>query len=82
MTKEQALEALTTNPQLMKLGIKGILIAQEKHKDNNSHLHIALWLKKQLNTTNRCYFDFVCKKHGNYTIMKSGYASVNYLRLV
>ena len=60
-TKEEALQALTTNPQLTKLGIKGILIAQEKHKDNNSHLHIALWLNKQLNTTNRGYFDFVCE---------------------
>ena len=60
-TKEEALQALLNSPQLTKLGIKGILIAQEKHKDNNSHLHIALWLNKQLNTTNRGYFDFVCK---------------------
>ena len=79
-TKEEALQRLQEHRQLHKLEIKGVLIAQEKHKDNNLHLHVALWLKKQLNTTDRHFFDFVCKKHGNYMVMKSGYASVNYLR--
>ena len=81
-TKEEASDRLRQHVGLNHLGIKGFLIAQEKHKDNNSHLHIALWLNKKLSTRDRNYFDFVCKKHGNYTIMKSGYASVNYLRWV
>ena len=59
-TKEEALKKLRDNPQLQKLGIKGILIAQEKHKDNNLHLHVGLWLNKKLSTRNRNYFDFVC----------------------
>lgn len=81
-TKEEASQRLQQHPQLRKLGIKGFMIAQETHKDTHLHLHVALWLKKQLSTRDRKFFDFVCKKHGNYTIMKSGYGSVNYLRLV
>ena len=61
VTKEQASERLRNHPQLNQLGIKGYLIAQEKHKDNNHHLHIALWLNKKLSTRNRNYFDFVCE---------------------
>lgn len=78
-TKEEALQRLKEHQQLKAL-IKGVLIAQEKHKDNHQHLHVALWLNKKLTTRDRHYFDFVCKKHGNYMVMKSGYASVNYLR--
>ena len=60
-TKEEASDRLRNHPQLNKLGIKGFLIAQEKHKDNNSHLLIGLWLNKKLNTTDKKFFDFVCK---------------------
>jgi len=59
-TKEEASERLRTQPYLMKMGIKGYLIAQETHKDNNHHLHIALWMNKQLQITPK-FFDFVCK---------------------
>ena len=61
VTKEEALRRLKEHAQLNQLGIKGLMIAQEKHKDNHLHLHIALWLNKKLNTTNRKYFDFVCE---------------------
>lgn len=60
-TKEEALKRLQEHPHLNQLGIKGLMIAQEKHKDGNLHLHLGIWLKKQLNTTNRSYFDFVCE---------------------
>ena len=59
-TKEEALEKLCSHPRLQSLGLKGVMIAQEKHKDNDYHLHIALWLQKTLATTDRRFFDFVC----------------------
>lgn len=61
VTKEQASERLKNHPKLKQIGIKGFLIAQEKHKDNNHHLHIGLWLNKQLKTANKKFFDFVCE---------------------
>ena len=60
-TKEEALKKLQEHPHLNQLGIKGLIIAQEKHKDNNLHLHVGLWLNKKLSTRNRNYFDFVCE---------------------
>ena len=59
-TKEEAQQQLLNNPKLRQMGIKGFLIAQEKHKDNNSHLHIALWLNKKMSVLPK-FFDFVCK---------------------
>ena len=60
-TKEEASTLLQNHLKLKQLGIKGFLIAQEKHKDNHTHLHIALWLNKTLKTTDKKFFDFVCK---------------------
>ena len=80
-SKEVVLERIKSHKELSKL-LKGVMIAQETHQDGQKHLHIGLWLKKPLRTANRRYFDFACLKHGNYTIMKSGYGAVNYLRWV
>ena len=60
-TKEEASTQLQNHLKLNQLGIKGFLIAQEKHKDNHTHLHIALWLNKTLKTSDKKFFDFVCK---------------------
>ena len=60
-TKEEVLKRLQEHPQLNQLGIKGLMIAQEKHKDNNLHIRVGLWLNKKLSTRNRNYFDFVCE---------------------
>ena len=60
-TKEEALRKLQGHPKLTQLGIKGLMIAQEKHQDGNPHLHIALWLQKTLKTRDRRFYDFVCE---------------------
>ena len=60
-TKEEASEAIKKHPKLQQLGIKGFMISQETHKDQHKHLHIALWLNKTLWTTDKKFFDFVCK---------------------
>ena len=44
------------------------------------HLHVLVHFKKQFQTRLRDYFDFLCKKHGNYQTVRSIFAVVNYLR--
>lgn len=76
VTKEQAMEELKGK---FKEGLLGCLIAQEKHQDGTPHLHIFVRLAKALSTRDRKFFDFVCKKHGNYLTVRSQYGVYNYL---
>lgn len=75
-TKEEALARLQI---VLKGSLDGCLIAQELHADGTPHLHIGLWLKKAVKTTNSRFFDFVCGKHGNYLKMRSPAGTLEYL---
>jgi len=74
--KEIAMERLK---ERFKDNLKGVLIAQESHKDGNPHLHVMILLNKKLAFVNPSYFDFVCSKHGDYAMVKNVFAAVNYL---
>lgn len=57
----------------MAIGEPNILychVAQEQHKDGNTHLHIGLWCREAIRTRDPNYWDFVCNQHGNYQGMK------------
>lgn len=66
-SKEEASERLISHFSTL----KGAIVAQEKHADGNTHLHIALFLTEKLRLRDQTYFDFICGKHGNYQTMKS-----------
>lgn len=41
----------------LKIDIKNYIVAQEKHKDGNNHIHCYLLLNKKINIRNERYFD-------------------------
>lgn len=77
VTKEQALLNLQSR---FKQNLAGCLIAQEDHQDGMKHLHMLVIFTKAVKTKDRSFFDFVCKKHGNYQTVRSQYAVANYVR--
>lgn len=59
--------------------LKGAVIAQEKHVDGDTHLHILVFLHHKLRTRSPTYFDFICMKHGNYQTMRDPQKSLRYV---
>lgn len=55
------------------------VVASEKHKDGNPHLHCVVYLKRQLDTYDHTYLDQLTGKHGNYQVARN---MVNTLRYV
>jgi len=59
-------------------GIKWIVIGRERHQDGNYHLHIAMWLVDQFDTSDPSYLDFLGGQHGNYQSMRNPRRCVKY----
>ena len=76
VSKEDALERLTSS----NLPLQGVIVCQEKHADEELHLHIGIFLTERFRTRDPNYFDFVAGKHGNYQPMKSIKGSIAYLK--
>lgn len=74
-TREAALTALQEH---FSSNLKGASIAQEKHADGDTHLHILVFLHHKLRTRSPTYFDFICMKHGNYQTMRDPQKSLRY----
>lgn len=55
------------------------VIAQEKHKDGNFHLHLFLQFPQTKNFKDSKCFDFITGKHGNYQTCNSVRAWVMYV---
>lgn len=75
-TKQQAMDNITKST----FGVKGAIVAQEKHADGNEHLHIAIFLEDKLRTSDPHLWDFICGKHGDYQTMKSISGTISYLK--
>jgi len=55
------------------------IVAQEKHKDGDLHLHVYLESPKNFNVRAPSYFDFIGGKRGNYQKVKFREACVAYV---
>jgi len=55
------------------------IVAQEKHKDGDPHLHVYLESPKNFNVRSPSYFDFIGGKRGNYQKVKFREACVAYV---
>ncbi len=74
-TSEVAMKAILTKfPKL-----KWCIVAQEAHKDETHHLHVALWLNSTVDYRNRDYWDFVTGKKGNYQVARDIVRVVKYV---
>lgn len=71
--------ALTALQEHFSSSLKGAVIAQEKHADGDTHLHILVFLNHKLRTRSPTYFDFICMKHGNYQTMRDPQKSLRYV---
>lgn len=74
-TRQEALDALLSLP----LKVKGAIVSQEKHVDQELHLHLVILLEEKLRTRNANYFDSLCGKHGNYQTIRSLKATIPYV---
>lgn len=66
--KEKVVERITSKEDLK---VSCVIVGQEKHVDGSPHLHIIVCLESKLSTRRADYWDFVCKKHGNYEVIRS-----------
>lgn len=58
--------------------VEWIVIAKEKHKDGNPHLHVALKMKDRTTISGQAYFD-LGNHHGSYEVMRNILKSFQYL---
>jgi len=76
MTKEECLRRLIS---MMAHNITGVIVCQENHKDEGTHLHALLLLSKRLHVTSARYFD-LGTVHGNYRVARDVKSSINYIK--
>jgi len=76
VSKEEALNRLK---EKFEDNIKWILIAQEKHKDGEKHLHIGIEFYETVNVQRSEFWDFITGKHGSYQVMRSVEGTIKYL---
>lgn len=60
--------------------VKWAVVCQERHEDNNLHLHAAVMLEKRRQRRNWDDFDAICGKHGDYKKMTSVKGLLEYLQ--
>jgi len=61
--KETAMDRIKEH---FKENLNCCIVSQEKHKDDNNHLHIYIKLNNRFTTTKKDYLDFIADKHGDY----------------
>lgn len=76
MLKEDAAQRIKDNPKTKSCIF---VVAQENHKDGNTHLHVYLENPKNFNFTDPNYFDFIASKHGNIQKVRSKEAVIAYV---
>lgn len=59
--------------------VKWVMVAHERHKDGEPHIHVAVEFCKKLDIIGNKKFDKIFGKHGNYQVMKNPIGSVKYL---
>lgn len=73
-TPEEALGRL-----LEREDVEWVVVAQEEHKEEGLHLHIAVEFSKKRNVTRQDYFDYVTGSHGNYQGMRNLNRTLEYI---
>lgn len=56
-----------------------IIVAQEKHADEDTHLHVFIEHPKKFNIRDASFFDFAAGKHGNMERVKFREAAIQYV---
>lgn len=75
-SKELAAEKIRASP---KTSDCSFVVAQENHKDGNTHLHVYIEKPQSFNFKGDSYFDFIAGKHGNIQKVRSKEAVVSYV---
>lgn len=85
LDKQKALNILTDKLKEKKVEVENYIVAREKHKDGNLHLHVYLKLNKKVNIRHADFFDLPKENedsvyHGNYQGCRSKGAVINYVK--
>lgn len=74
--KDDAAEKLKSNT---KTNDCSFIVAQERHQDGNTHLHVYIEKPSNFNFRDPKYFDFITGKHGNIQKVRSKEAVIGYV---